>query len=73
MDDELGYINLEGLKGAAKDMFAAKIEERVQAWLAEAKQKTEALVSTQKETISKLALQLLAQEIVYEDELQLLF
>ena len=70
MDEELGYLNLEGLKGIGQGMFTGKIESRVQAWLEEARQRTLELVTEHQEIIGSLAQKLLEKEIVYEEELK---
>ena len=66
MDDELGYLNIEG---ATEDFAKSQIEKRVQVWLKECETITKELIANNWEKIEKLAKTLEAQEVVNEQEL----
>jgi ATP-dependent Zn protease len=68
MDDEIGYLNVEGLPEEAQ-YSNDKIQLRVDAWLNEAKTRTRELVNLHWEKISSLAKLLQQNEIVNESEL----
>lgn len=72
MDEELGYINIDGLSGAHAGLFNEKIETALQRWLDEARKRTEKLVEEHWTSIDKLGLLLLEKEIVYEDDMEAL-
>ncbi len=65
MGDKTGYVNIEN----NKTLFTAKIEEDVQTWLNEARQRTVELVQKHWKSIVTLAALLEKQEIVNEAEL----
>lgn len=67
MDEEMGYINLNGIKD--KDLYKEKIEKRVGDILNNLKTQTEELVNTHWKKIEKLAKELLKKEVIHEEEL----
>jgi ATP-dependent Zn protease len=78
MDDEIGYINLDGLpqisssggqRPEIENLYKDKIEIRIDAILSELKLTTENLVEKNWDKIDKLAQELLDKEVVHEDEL----
>lgn len=77
MDKEVGYININGVVDA-KDKSASnndtkhyhgKIDTALERWMLEGEANTKNLVDKHWELIQKLANELLAQEIIYADEL----
>lgn len=69
MDEELGYINVEGLSGAYTGLFNDRIENAIQRWLDDARQRTEKLIEEHWMSIDKLGMLLLDKEIVYENDM----
>ena len=78
MDQEVGYININGVIDAKiKSMsskgtqhFHDKIDSALERWLAEGQNSVTALIDEHWETIEKLSKILLEQEIIYADELE---
>ncbi len=71
MDEELGYINISGVEaGYDKQLFSKKIESRMLAWLAEAKQRTEEEVKRLWPAIELVAKALIEKEMIDGEELK---
>ncbi len=71
MDEEIGYINIAGI---GSDRYShEKIDKAVDRWLQEGKETTKALVEKHWSTIEKLAKMLLEKEVLYEEDLGLIF
>jgi len=65
MDEELGYINISGIEDAFdKDLLAEKIENRLLAWLEEAKKQTEYEVKRLWPAIEAVAKALIEKEVI---------
>jgi cell division protease FtsH len=69
MDKELGYINLSAVNNLDNYFLEQHIEKRFLHWMNVAKQHTEKLVDEHWNTIETLALKLIEQEIVENNEL----
>lgn len=69
MDKELGYINLNAVNNLDNYFLGQQIEKRFLHWMHVAKQHTEKLVDEHWDKIETLALKLIEQEIVENDEL----
>ncbi len=69
MDKELGFINIDSIAVLDNDFLSAQIEKRFLHWMDEAKKHTVALVDEHWDLIKILAVKLIDQEIVENDEL----
>ena len=77
MDDELGYVNINGIPNLSSEtqgvtdtsFLEAQIQTRVDAWLKEAQVKTAALIEEHWEKVTALSLLVQEKEIVNEAEL----
>ncbi len=80
MDSEVGYINLKGIMNAQKQTLDSinvqhtheKIDDALERWMKESEEKTITLVNDKWEEIENLAQELLAKEIMYEEDLSLI-
>lgn len=71
MDEEIGYVHIDTLlQNVSKELFKQKIEERIKAWIDEARTKTEALVQKHWTKIEQLARLLIKKEIISGSELE---
>jgi len=78
MDQEVGYINIEGVMDAQKQTEESinvqhnheNIDTALERWMVEAEQRTIMLVNDNWELIEQLALALLSKEIMYEEDLK---
>jgi ATP-dependent Zn protease len=81
MDNEVGYININGVMDAKSNTFTAKdtqhyhakIDVALERWMSEGEKNTVALVNEHWESIKKLSAILLDKEIIYDDELDEIF
>jgi ATP-dependent Zn protease len=77
MDEEVGYININGVMDAKMDAFNAqhtehyhaKIDTALERWMVEGEANADTLVNEHWNTIENLSRMLLEKEIIYEDEL----
>jgi len=77
MDNEVGYININGVMDAKMDAFNAqhtehyhaKIDAALERWMIEGEANATTLVNEHWNTIENLSRMLLEKEIIYEDEL----
>jgi len=78
MDEEMGYVNLDGLpqrysnngkRPEIENLYKDQIELRIKEILKNLKTRTEDLVNEHWKKIDKLSLELLDKEVVHEDEL----
>jgi ATP-dependent metalloprotease FtsH len=77
MDEEVGYINIDGIINAQQistgitdtKHYHDKIDLALARWMDESTQNTKALVDEHWDKIEKLAEKLLEQEVVYENEI----
>jgi len=80
MDEELRYINFNGTReketknsnASNPQQSHTKIDDALERWMQESEKKTIQLIEEQWDKIENLAQQLLAKEIMYEDELNAL-
>lgn len=81
MDQEVGYININGVTDAKETLLSRQgtehyhnqIDRALERWMVEGERSATELVDRHWETIEQLAQRLLEQEIIYEDELDTLF
>lgn len=72
MDEELGYVNINGIREIdqkADDFLNKEIESRVKSIIKTQKEKTEELVKNNWEQIDKLAKKLLEEEVLLETDI----
>jgi len=69
MDKELGFINIDSISVLDNYFLSQQIEKRFLHWIHVAKEKTVKLVEAHWSIIEALALKLIEQEIVENDEL----
>ncbi|MFT7859715.1 MAG: AAA family ATPase [Sulfurimonas sp.] len=71
MDDELGYLNVSGVESAYdRKLFSRRIEERMIAWIEEAKHKTQREVKRLWPAIEAVAKRLIKKEVIDGEELK---
>lgn len=71
MDDEIGYLNVSGVESVYdRKLFSRRIEERMIAWIEEAKHKTQREVKRLWPAIEAVAKKLIKQEVVDGEELK---
>ncbi len=77
MDEEVGYININGILDAQKGVninkdtehYHAKIDKALERWMQESEQNINSFIDEHWEIIEKLSSRLLEKEIIYADEL----
>ncbi|HIP54742.1 MAG TPA: AAA family ATPase [Sulfurimonas autotrophica] len=73
MDEEVGYININGVmdaqNGADTEHYHAKIDKALERWMDESQKNISDFIDTHWKTIQKLSSLLLEKEIIYEEEL----
>jgi ATP-dependent Zn protease len=77
MDEEVGYININGVRDAQTDSvsyndtqhYHAKIDAALERWMLEGEQNIKQFIDENWSSVEKLSSLLLEKEIIYEDEL----
>ncbi|WP_304543864.1 AAA family ATPase [Sulfurimonas microaerophilic] len=71
MDDEIGYLNVSGVESVYdRKLFSRRIEERMIAWIEEAKHKTQREVKRLWPAIEAVAKKLIKKEVIDGEELK---
>ncbi|MDH4943970.1 AAA family ATPase [Sulfurimonas sp. C5] len=71
MDDEIGYLNVSGVESVYdRKLFSKRIEERMIAWIEEAKHKTQREVKRLWPAIEAVAKRLIKKEVIDGEELK---